>query len=133
MHAPTTASVEQDLCRHKFRSTHHAQTHQPCSDMRKSQAIHRKPLTSPRQPCSDAPIIRKLRATHQPLTNHSPTTTHPLTHHTLTHTPVAHPLITHSITHQTPKTKICKSSSNRYLNSFVQIKFKNNSILIIFF
>ena len=96
MHAPTTASVEQDLCRHKFRSTHHAQTHQPCSDMRKSQAIHRKPLTSPRQPCSDAPIIRKLRATHHSLTNHSPThTLHthpPLTrHHSPTHTPHTHP------------------------------------------
>ena len=110
-----------------LRRTNHAQT---CANHRQSTESHSHHHANHAHTCAN----HKKATRYSPLTNHhSPTTTHPLTHYTLTHTPVAHPLITHSITHQTPKTKICKSSCKRYLNSFVQIKFKNNSILIIFF
>lgn len=94
-----------------------------------------------RNSTNHAPVAHQ---THTPVTSQRffTTHTHPLTltrhhslnHHSLNHSHAGSPPTHHSlITHQTPKTKMCKSSSNRYLNSFVQIKFKNNSILIIFF
>lgn len=98
-------------------STNHApvahQTHTPVTSQRFF-TTHTHPLThSP---------------THPPLTRH-----HSLNHNSLNHSHAGSPPTHHSlITHQTPKTKMCKSSSNRYLNSFVQIKFKNNSRIIQF-
>ena len=121
------------------------QTHTPHSDApttlrhAQSQAIHRKPLTHPRIHHSSAHAHtcanHKKAPRYSPPTHHSHThsppthhqLTHSLTHSPLTHAPT-HPPLTHHSHPRTPTTLRCrrrntqmhKSSSSRYLNSFVQ-------------